>query len=315
MSPSCDVAHIADAIARTACGELERFPMSAAVQSSNQAEPFLSIVTVSLNAAATIEDTIASVAMQQTSLVVEHICVDGGSSDATRLIIDRWSQRFRQIRSIYERDDGIYDAMNKGLRAARGEYVLFLNADDFLVALNTLDRVMQGLSPGSPLNPDLIVGDACMGIPGRFGLWRHRRVPRVLGRLRGCGLFPVHQGQFTKRVLLDAVGGFDPKLGLSSDVIQYYNLERKFLRSIRVIRFDVSFMRAGGASNEGIPTMFWATLEFYKHLRRTYSRSRAALIAIVKTLQSAAEIRWGACPHHRWFASTTDTPPASATES
>lgn len=288
--------------------------MSAVDQPPNRAEPFISIVTVSLNAAATIEDTIASVAMQQTTFAVEHICVDGGSFDATRPIIDRWAQKFGQIRRIYERDDGLYDAMNKGLRASRGEYVLFLNADDFLVARNTLEMVMQGLNPESSLNPDLIVGDARMGIPGRFGLWRHRLVPRVLGRLRGCGLFPVHQGQFTKRRLLDAIGGFDPKLGLSSDVIQFYDLERKFLPSIRVIRFDVTFMRAGGASNEGIRTMLWATVEFYRHLCRTYSRTRAASIVIVKTLQSLAEIRLGTCPHHRWFVSTIDGSPAGATE-
>jgi glycosyltransferase involved in cell wall biosynthesis len=288
--------------------------MSAVDQLPSRADPFISIVTVSLNAAATIEDTIASVAMQQTRFTVEHICVDGGSSDGTRLIIDRWAEKFGQIRRIYERDDGLYDAMNKGLHTARGEYVLFLNADDFLVAHNTLEMVMQGLSPGSSLNPDLIVGDARMGIPGRFGVWRHRRVPRVLGRLRGCGLFPVHQGQFTKRKLLDAIGGFDPKLGLSSDVMQYYDLERKFLPSMRVTRFDVSFMRAGGASNEGLRTMFLATVEFYKHLSRTYSWARAALIVIVKTLQSLAEIRWGTCPHHRWFVSTIDGSPASATE-
>jgi len=288
--------------------------MSAGDQSPNRAEPFISIVTVSLNAAATIKDTIASVAMQQTTFNVEHICVDGGSSDATRPIIDRWAQKFHRIRRIYERDDGIYDAMNKGLRIARGEYVLFLNADDFLVAHDILEKVMQGLNPGSPLNPDLIVGDACMGTPGRFGLWRHRRVPRIIGRLRGCGLFPVHQGQFTKRKLLDAIGGFDPKLGLSSDVIQYYDLERKLLASIKLTRFDVSFMRAGGASNEGIRTMFWATVEFYKHLCRRYSRSRAALIAVVKTLQSLAEIRWGACPHRRWFVPAIEGSPASATE-
>ena len=132
----------------------------------NRAEPFISIVTVSLNAATTIEDTIASVAMQQTRFAVEHICVDGGSTDGTRLIIDRWALRYERIQRIYESDGGIYDAMNKGLRIARGEYVLFLNADDFLVAANTLDVVMQGLTPGSSLNPDLIVGRCVHGNSG-----------------------------------------------------------------------------------------------------------------------------------------------------
>src|ERR1700677_753120 len=110
-------------------------------------DPFVSIVTVSLNAAATIGDTIASVWMQTTDFRVEHICVDGGSSDHTREVIDRWALQSGQIRSIYEVDNGIFDAMNKGLRAARGEYVLFLNADDFLVARTSLATAMAGLLP------------------------------------------------------------------------------------------------------------------------------------------------------------------------
>jgi glycosyltransferase involved in cell wall biosynthesis len=278
----------------------------------NLVDPFISIVTVSLNAAATIEDTITSVSLQQTNFDVEHICVDGGSTDGSREIIDRWTARASHLRAIFEPDRGIFDAMNKGLRAARGEYVFFLNADDFLVAQNTLATAMEGLTPGSLQNPDLVVGDVSMGNLGRHGVWRHRRAPKLLGRLRGCGLFPVHQGQFTKRRLLDAIGGFNSHLRLSSDVIQYYDLERKFQPSIRLIRSDVTFMRIGGASNAGLKVMYFATLEFYKHLLSTYSCARAAGIVIVKTLQSLMEIRYGRCPHDRWFASATDVPPATA---
>ena len=76
---------------------------------------------MSLNAGATIERTLASVALQQVTFGVEHICVDGGSSDHTRAIIDRWALRDSRILRIYEPDRGIYDAMNKGLGAAQGE--------------------------------------------------------------------------------------------------------------------------------------------------------------------------------------------------
>lgn len=265
-------------------------------------DPFISIVTVSLNAAATIEDTLASVALQQTTFDVEHICVDGGSTDGSREKIAQWTARESRLRAIFEPDRGIFDAMNKGLRAARGEYVLFLNADDFLVAQDTLATAMAGLTPGSSRNPDLVAGDVSMGNLGRYGVWRHRRVPRLLGRLRGFGLFPVHPGQFTKRRLLDAIGGFNPDLKLSSDVIQYYDLERKFQPSIRSIRSDVTFMRIGGASNTGLRVMYFATCEFYTHLLSTYSHARAAGIVIVKTLQSLMEVRYGRCPHDRWFA-------------
>jgi glycosyltransferase involved in cell wall biosynthesis len=283
-----------------------------ATDRSKPVDPFISIVTVSLNAAATIEDTIASVSLQQANFDVEHICVDGGSTDGSREIIDRWTARVSHLRTIFEPDLGIFDAMNKGQRAARGEYVLFLNADDFLVAENTLATVMDGLTPGSPQNPDLVAGDVSMGNLGCHGVWRHRRVPKLLGRLRGCGLFPVHPGQFTKRRLLDAIGGFNSDLRLASDVVQYYDLERKFQPCIRLIRSDVTFMRIGGASNAGLRAMYLATVELYKHLLGTYSYARAAGIVIVKTLQSLMEIRYGRCPHDRWFASAANAPPPTA---
>jgi len=265
-------------------------------------DPFISIVTVSLNAAATIGDTLASVSMQSTNFSIEHICVDGGSSDLTREIIDGWAAQSGHIRSIYEADNGIFDAMNKGLRAATGEYVLFLNSDDFLFARTSLATAMAGLLPGAPKNPDMVVGDVVMGRPGRRGLWRHRHVPRLLGRLRGFGLYPLHQAQFTQRRLLEAVGGFNTRLRCASDVIQYYDLERRFRPAIRLIRADIAFMRAGGAANAGLKARWRVTAEFHRHLLQTHNVFKATSMVFVKTMQSFCELRYGLCPHNRWFA-------------
>ncbi len=257
---------------------------------------------MSLNAAATIERTLASVTMQQTNFGVEHICVDGGSSDATRSIIDRWVSRDPRIVRIYEPDNGIYDAMNRGLRAAQGEYVLFLNADDFLVSRDTLALALIGCVPGDARNPDLIVGDAVMGELGRLGLWRHRRVPRLLGRVRGFGMYPAHQAQFSKRRLLEAVGGFDARLRLAADINQYYELERRFHPSTRRVRADIAFMQAGGAANAGVNAVARGTLEVYRHLSAEVGSPRALLMVLIKTLQSVSEIRFGRCPHEMWFS-------------
>ena len=264
--------------------------------------PLLSIVTVCLNAAATIGETLASIGLQEVKFDVEHICVDGGSSDSTRAIIDRWAERDRRIVKIYEPDRGIFDAMNKGLRAARGEYVLFLNADDFLASRDTLALAMSGCTRGAAANPDLIVGDVVMGKPGLFGFWRRRRVPRLLGRLRGFGIFPVHQGQFSKRRLLEDVGGFDDQLRLSADLHQYYGLERRFRPSTRRLGVDVAFMQAGGAANAGLNTVYRGTLELYRHLSGEVGGTKAVVMVLVKTLQSLSEVRYGRCPQERWFA-------------
>jgi glycosyltransferase involved in cell wall biosynthesis len=270
--------------------------------SNTPTDLLLSIVTVSLNAAATIERTLASVALQKADFGVEHVCVDGGSSDATRSIIDSWTSRNPRIVRIYEPDNGIFDAMNKGLDAAQGDYVLFLNADDFLVAPNSLAFALSGCVQGDADNPDLIVGDAVMGKPGHLGLWRHRRVPRLLGRARGLGMYPVHQAQFSKRRLLEAVGGFDARLSFAADVNQYYELERRFHPSTRLVRADIAFMQAGGAANAGARAVVRGTREVYRHLSGEVGAARASLMVLIKTMQSFSEIRYGRCPHEPWFS-------------
>ena len=264
--------------------------------------PFISIITVSLNAGATIEDTLASVSRQQRDFEIEHICVDGGSTDRTRDVIDAWALQVGHIRRIYERDHGIFDAMNKGLRAAKGEYVLFLNADDFLVAPNTLVKAMDAARPGGEGNPDLIAGDVCMGVVGDHGLWRHRCAPRLLARVRGTGLFPIQQGLFAKRRVLEHAGGFDASLKLGSDVNLFYDLERRVNPTIHLLRTDVTFMRAGGAANAGLRALWLGTREIYAHLVSTHGVVRSAIMVLVKTLQSMSELRYGRCPHGRWFA-------------
>jgi glycosyltransferase involved in cell wall biosynthesis len=265
------------------------------------AEPLLSIVTVSLNAAATIERTLASVALQSGGFGVEHICVDGGSIDATRSIIDLWVARNPRIIRLYEPDIGIFDAMNKGLRAAQGEYVLFLNADDFLAARDSLTVALDGCVLGSIENPDLIVGDVVMGRVSQIGFWRRRRVPRLLGRVRGFGMYPVHQAQFTKRSLLEAVKGFDARLRLAADINQYYDLERRFHPATRRLGKSIAFMEAGGAANAGLKAVFRGTFEVYRHLSAEVGSPKAFLMVLVKTLQSVSEIRFGRCPQQIWF--------------
>jgi glycosyltransferase involved in cell wall biosynthesis len=264
--------------------------------------PFVSVVTVSLNAARTITDTIASVSMQETVFALEHICVDGGSVDGTRALIDASAQRSGRIVRIYEPDTGIFDAMNKGLRAATGEYVVFLNADDFFVAPDSVANAMAGLQQGGSHNPDLIVGNVSVGTPGAWGVWRHLVVPRLLGRVRGWGLFPLHQAQFTRRSVLNSIGGFSAVLRSAADVIQYYELERRFRPTIRRLHFDVAFMRAGGASNHGIGGRYRGLRELYGWLLETYTPARAVVMVVIKSLQTLLGLRVGRCPHRRWFA-------------
>ena len=98
----------------------------------------ISIITVCFNASNTIEETIISV-VKQTYKNIEYIIIDGGSSDQTNNIIDKYSEFISYYCS--EPDDGIYDAMNKGLEYVTGDYVLFLGADDHLISYSVIEQV------------------------------------------------------------------------------------------------------------------------------------------------------------------------------
>ena len=103
----------------------------------------VSVVTVCFNASETIENTLASVAAQSHP-DVEHIIVDGGSTDDTLAIVARFPH---VSRVVSEQDDGLYDAMNKGWQLASGEFVGWLNADDMLAAPDSLARIVEAARP------------------------------------------------------------------------------------------------------------------------------------------------------------------------
>ena len=121
----------------------------------NRNIPKVSIITVVYNAVSKIESTILSV-LNQNYGNVEYIVIDGGSTDGTVDIINRYGDDIDVF--ISEQDDGIYDAMNKGVRFANGEWVGIMNAGDVFVNNNTLQQIF--LDSGTCFNCDVIYGDA-----------------------------------------------------------------------------------------------------------------------------------------------------------
>jgi len=105
--------------------------------------PLISIITVTYNAERFIEECISSV-LNQTFTDFEYIVIDGNSTDSTVGIIKKYSNNIHKI--VVEADSGIYDAMNKGINLASGEYLYFLGADDTLYSNLTLDKVASSIS-------------------------------------------------------------------------------------------------------------------------------------------------------------------------
>lgn len=138
----------------------------------------ISIVTITYNAARTLQRTLDSVA-RQSYQHLEHLIVDGASSDDTVAIAQRYQAAAVYKVSIQsEPDKGLYDAMNKGLRMATGDYVVFLNAGDTLHAADTLETVVKTIGNGRPA---VVYGDtAITDADGRFLHLRTHRPPKVL---------------------------------------------------------------------------------------------------------------------------------------
>lgn len=161
-------------------------------------QPKFSIITVTYNAEEVLERTIQSV-LSQTYRQVEYILVDGGSKDNTLQLAHKYSDQISRI--ISEPDQGLYDAMNKGIRLATGDYLCFLNAGDKLHDSETLQRTIDSLN-GNPL-PDVIYGEtAITDNNGQFLHMRRLSAPNILNwKSFKQGMLVCHQAFWTHRKL------------------------------------------------------------------------------------------------------------------
>lgn len=191
--------------------------------------PFLTIVTAARQAAATIGTTLDGVAAQRFQ-DLEHIVVDGGSSDGT---CGRVRAAKHRVRLVSDADHGIYDAYNRGLALARGEWVTFLNADDAYAHDGVLDEVARAARAhpeADVLHGDVDLVDAS-GRAVRRLRFRPRHDPDDPRAAENYAGFVVRQEVFTpatfvRRELLLRLGGFDATYAIAGD----YDL---FLRAWR----------------------------------------------------------------------------------
>lgn len=162
--------------------------------------PKFSVITVTYNAQAVLEDTIQSV-ISQTYHLIEYIIVDGGSRDGTLAIVDKYKDRIACL--VSEPDKGLYDAMNKGIRLATGDYLCFLNAGDSFHEDDTLQQMVHTLKGGEL--PDILYGEtALVDGEGHFVRMRRLSAPEVLTwRSFKQGMLVCHQAFFAKRSLAE----------------------------------------------------------------------------------------------------------------
>ncbi|MBA0161269.1 glycosyltransferase family 2 protein [Pectobacterium versatile] len=223
----------------------------------------VSIITATFNSAKTISDTLNSL-NNQTYFDIEHIIIDGGSKDNTLSLIDNFSNRKPTV--ISEPDEGIYDALNKGILAATGDIIGFLHSDDFFAypdvvkdivdTMNSsnVDAVYGDLHYISAINSDVIVRK---WISGDFDINKMK-----------LGWMPPHPTFYMKRTCYQKFGFFDLSYKISADYDSLLRYLWTHKIAIKYIPNVLINMRVGGISNRSLSNMIMKTKEDIKAMKR-----------------------------------------------
>jgi glycosyltransferase involved in cell wall biosynthesis len=228
----------------------------------------VTVITACLNAAGTIERSINSVLWQEHS-DIEHIIVDGLSTDDTWSIVQRYGDAIAIAMS--QKDDGVYDAINKGIMMSSGEIIHVLGSDDYFVSPYALSRISSLFAERDDL--EILLTDYIydMGASHRF-----RRNPAKIDK----GTFLVanvvcHQAMFCRRSVFDKVGLFDTSFRISSDLdwnIRAFGYER--VKYIHVPLVLCAFSR-GGLSSKGPsnPEPYAIRSKYFNRFELAYAQS------------------------------------------
>lgn len=193
----------------------------------------ISIVTVCYNAEKTIENTIESI-INQTYKNIEYIIIDGKSTDNTNLIIENNLSKLNLLNKfvyISESDNGIYDAMNKAIKLATGEWLIFINSDDSFYSNHIIDDIFSNCN--DILDNDIIYGDT--NLVSRYTGSKVEKsyiLSKIYDQMPFC-----HQSVFVKRNILED-NLFDIKYKICADYkffLLMYMQNRKFYNTNKVI--------------------------------------------------------------------------------
>lgn len=199
-------------------------------------QPVLSVITIVYNNARDIERTMLS-ALNQTYPNIEYVVVDGASNDGTLEIIKKYGSRISKL--ISEKDKGIYDAMNKGLAAATGDYVIFMNSGDEFYDAHTVEKVFATAE-----DADIYYGETEMVNDERqsLGRRRHKAPEKFTWRSFKYGMSVSHQAIYIRRSLVEP---YDPQYQLSADIDWIIKAAKKAKKIVRVDSYVAKYLVGG----------------------------------------------------------------------
>jgi len=234
----------------------------------------ITIVTAVFNAQATIADALRSVA-DQSHPDIEHLVMDGGSTDGTIDAIQ--SSDCDRITLVREPDDGIYDALNKGILRATGEVVGLVHADDFFAHPDVIKQVAAAFSDPQV---DAVYGDLdYVAATDTTRIIRHWKAGEYRPARLKWGWMPPHPTLFLRRRVFERHGLYDTRFRIAADyeaILRYFG--KGGVRAVYLPEVLVK-MRVGGESNRNLERIWTKSREDYAALRQNRVGGLPTLVA------------------------------------
>jgi len=244
----------------------------------------LSIVTVCYNSETTIRSTLESVSEQGYG-DIEHVIIDGESTDGTLSILNEYHLKNKVV--VSEPDNGIYDAMNKGIKLASGDVVGTLNADDFYINDQVISHIAEvfedpaveacyaDLVYVSPENTKKVV---------RY--WKSQPYQNGLFK---SGWMPAHPTFFVRKNVYERLGFFDSNFKIAADFeLLFRFIEQHKIKTVYIPKVIVK-MRTGGTTNKNIKNIFIQNKEIISTLKAFYTNFSLIKFVVNKLVNRFAQ--------------------------
>lgn len=221
----------------------------------------VSIITAVRNCAESIVGTLESVAGQRFE-AIEHVVIDGASTDGTPEVVRERGSRVATF--ISERDAGVYDAFNKGLRLANGDLIGFLNAGDRYVDDQAIGKLVERISFSGA---DAVFADLAVVDPASNALVRRIRSRPFSAHSISYGFMPAHPTLFVRRAIFERFGHFDASYRIAGDFEFVARTFGKGGISYAYVPEVLVYMENGGLSNRGWRSKWTITKEMRRACR------------------------------------------------
>ena len=223
----------------------------------------ISIITITYNSASSLQRALDSV-QSQNYKDIEHVIIDGASMDGTRKLIEAYAKQHKNVKWVSEKDNGIYDAINKGIRLATGDLIGFLHSDDMFYSVDSIEQIVAAFEQNQA---DVVYGDLQYMRGNKVvRRWKSNAFnPRALK----YGWMPPHPTVYVRREVYQQVGEYDSWFRISAD---YDMILRIFTAGYNThyIPEVLVCMETGGASNKNTKARLSKTMEDYIVLKKNH---------------------------------------------